>query len=253
MKIIISPAKSLEEEKKLPTSKVSQPDFFDDAIKLNRKLARMSKPELSKLMKISDNLADLNYGRFQEFDETNKTDKARPAVYLYNGDVYSGLDVYSLPNKKINQLQSTLRIMSGMYGVLKPLDLIQPYRLEMGIKLATQGNDNLYEFWKEKVTESLNSELKKDEIFLNLASKEYSKAIDKKALKTEMVSPVFKDLKNGKLKIIAIYAKKARGAMVRYILDKNASSMDDILGFDYMDYGYSEKYTEKENEPVFVR
>lgn len=253
MKIIISPAKSLEEEKELPTSKTSQPEFFDEAIKLNRKLARMSKPELSKLMKISDNLADLNYGRYQEFDESNKTDKARPAVYLYDGDVYNGLDVYSLPNKKIDQLQSTLRIISGMYGVLKPLDVIQPYRLEMSIKLQAQGNDNLYEFWKEKITESFNNELKEDELFLNLASKEYSKAIDEKTLKTKMISPVFKDFKNGKLRVVAIYAKKARGAMVRYVLDKNASSMEEVLGFDYMDYGYSEKYTENENEPVFVR
>src|SRR5690625_863536 len=253
MKIIISPAKSLEEEKQLATSKASQHEFFDEAIKLNRKLARMSKPKLSKVMKISDNLADLNYGRFQEFDESNKTDKARPAVYLYDGDVYNGLDVYSLPNKKIDQLQSTLRIISGMYGVLKPLDVIQPYRLEMSTKLQAQGNDNLYEFWKEKITESFNNELKEDELFLNLASKEYSKAIDEKALKTEMISQVFKDFKNGKLRVVAIYAKKARGAMVRYVLDKNASSMEEVLGFDYMGYGYSEKYTENENEPVFVR
>lgn len=253
MKIVVSPAKSLEQEKKLPTTRGTQPKFFEEAVKLNRKLARMSKPELSKLMKISDNLADLNYQRYQEFDEENKTKNARPAVYLYDGDVYKGLDAYTLPTKKLDDLQNTLRILTGMYGVLKPLDLIQPYRLEMGTKLATQGNDNLYEFWTEKITDALNKEMTKDELFLNLASKEYFKAIDEKKLKTDIISPIFKDFKNGKLKVIAFYAKKARGAMVRYVLDHDISDLEELKGFDYMDYGFSEKYTEDEREPVFVR
>ena len=253
MKIIISPAKSMEEEKKLPTSRGTQPQFFEEAVQLNRKLAEMSKPELSKLMKISDKLADLNWQRFQDFEESNKTKKARPAVYLYAGDVYDGLDAYSLPTEKLDDLQNTLRIITGMYGVLKPLDLIQPYRLEMSTKLAVENHKNLYEFWTEKITNSLNKELKKDEIFLNLASNEYAKAIDKKELKTKMITPVFKDFKNDKLKVIAFYAKKARGAMVRYILDKNITNKEGILGFDYMDYRFSEKYTEKENQPVFIR
>lgn len=253
MKIIISPAKSMEEDKELPTSRGTKPHFLEEAIQLNRKLARMTKKELSTLMKISDKLADLNYQRYQEFDESNKTDKARPAVYLYDGDVYAGLDAYSLPTNKLDQLQSTLRIISGMYGVLKPLDLIQPYRLEMSIKLATAGNKNLYDFWMDKITESFNNELKKDELFVNLASNEYSKAINRKKLKTPMISPIFKDFKNGKLKVISFYAKKARGAMVRYVLDKNISNEEELLGFDYMDYRYSEKYTEKETEPVFIR
>src|SRR5699024_6199732 len=132
MKIVVSPAKSLEQEKKLPTTRGTQPVFFEEAVKINRKLARMSKPELSKLMKISDNLAELNYQRYQEVDEENKSKNARPAVYLYDGDVYKGLDAYTLPTKKLDALQNALRILTGMYGVLKPLDLIQPYRLEMG-------------------------------------------------------------------------------------------------------------------------
>lgn len=253
MKIVVSPAKTLEETRKLPTSRGTQPKFFGEAVKINRKLSRMTKAELAKLMSISDKLADLNYVRYQEFNEENKTDHARPAVYLYNGDVYEGLDAYTLPTEKLDRLQDTLRILTGMYGILRPLDRIQPYRLEMGNRLALQGKDNLYQFWSEKITESLNEELTENELFLNLASNEYFKAIDQEKLKTPVVSPIFKDYKNGKLKIISFYAKKARGAMVRYILDKDIQNMDGVKGFNYMDYGYSEKYTEHENEPVFVR
>lgn len=253
MKIIVSPAKSLEEERQLPTSRSTEPHFFDEAVKLNRKLAKMTIPELKNLMKISEKLAQLNAERYQDFDEKNKSKYARPAVYLYNGNVYDGIDAYSLPENKLDDLQDTLRIISGMYGILKPLDLIQPYRLEMGKKLSIQGKENLYEFWKDKITKTLNKELKKDELFLNLASNEYFKAIDKKALNTDIISPVFKDFKNDKLKIISFYAKEARGAMVRYIIDKNIEDFDGIKGFNYMNYGFSEKYTEKENQPVFVR
>lgn len=253
MKIVVSPAKSLEQERKLPSSRGTQPQFLEDAIKINRKLSRMSKPELSELMSISDKLAELNYQRYQDFDEKNKNKNVRPAVYLFNGDVYDGLDAYNLSTEKLDDLQNSLRILSGMYGILKPLDLIQPYRLEMGTKLGIQNGKNLYGFWRKKITQSLNDELKEGELFLNLASQEYFKAVAKKALKTEIISPVFKDFKNGKLKIISFYAKKARGAMVRYILDKNSSDLDDVMGFDYMDYRFSEKYTEIESEPVFVR
>lgn len=253
MKIIISPAKKMEEERKIPTNRGTQPRFLDDAIQLNRKLARMSKKEISELMHISDRLVDLNYHRYQEFDESNKTSRARPAVYLYDGDTYSGLDAYSLPGDKLDDLQNTLRIITGMYGILRPLDRIQPYRLEMKIKLQIRGNEDLYAFWSQKITDSLNTELKTEELFLNLASKEYSKAIHQEELKGKVISPVFKDFKNGKLKIISFYAKKARGAMTRYLIDHNIDDRDGILGFDYLDYRYSEKYSEKENEPVFVR
>lgn len=252
MKIIVSPAKSLEEERKLPTPRGTHPRFFDDAVLLNRKLAQMTKAELSDLMNISDKLADLNYHRYQNFDETNEHN-TRAAVYLFNGDVYNGLDAYSLPLEKLDSLQNSLRILSGLYGWLRPLDLIQPYRLEMGTKLSVGSHKNLYNFWRKKITKTLNEELEDHELFLNLASQEYFKAVDKKKLKTPIISPVFKDFKNGKLKVISFYAKKARGAMVRYILDKNATDMEHILNFDYMNYRYSEKYTENENEPVFVR
>lgn len=253
MKIIISPAKSMEEYRKLPTTRGTQPKFWSEAVQLNRQLAKMGREELSKLMKISHHLADLNYDRFQVFDEKNKSSRSRPAVYLYDGDVYSGLDVYTLPKEKLDDLQHILRILSGMYGLLRPLDLIQPYRLEMGIQLATKGHQNLYDFWTEKITWELNQELSKEELFLNLASIEYSKAVDLKQLKGKVISPIFKDFKNGKLKTISFYAKKARGAMVRYLLDKDIRDREGLLGFDYMGYRYSEVETKKAEEPVFIR
>ncbi len=253
MKVVVSPAKSLDQESKLPTNRGTQPKFVAQAAKINRKLARMTKQEIAELMSISDKLADLNYTRYQEFEEEHTKQNSRQAAYLFAGDVYTGLDAYTIPSEKIDLLQETLRILSGMYGILRPLDLIQPYRLEMGTKLSIERNNNLYEVWQEKVTGALNDELEEGELFINLASNEYFKAVNADKLKAEVISPVFKDFKNGKLKIISFYAKKARGSMARYIIDTNAKTLDDLKGFDYDGYSYSEKYTEKENEPVFVR
>ncbi|MDT0646098.1 peroxide stress protein YaaA [Zunongwangia sp. F260] len=253
MKIVISPAKSLDYDSKLPTTRGTQPQFLETTAKLNRKLARMTKAEISELMGISDKLADLNYTRYQEFEEDHNKKNARPAMYAFAGDVYTGLDAYTIPTEKIDRLQDTLRILSGMYGILRPLDLMQPYRLEMGTSIGIERKKNLYKVWQEKLTQALNGELQEDEIFLNLASNEYFKVVDTKALKVPVISPVFKDFKNGKLKIISFYAKKARGSMVRYIIDKDAQSLDDIKGYDYDNYRFSEEHTEKENEPVFIR
>lgn len=253
MKIVISPAKSLDYESALPTDRFTQPKFMEEAEVINNKLARMSKNDLKDLMNISDKLVDLNYQRYKEFATPFTQENARPAIYAYSGDVYTGLDAYTLPVEKLDQLQNTLRILTGMYGVLRPLDLMQPYRLEMGNKLSVNRKKDLYEFWKEKITDELNSELKDDELFLNLASVEYFKAVDEKKLKVPVISPVFKDFKNGELKIISFFAKKARGSMTRYVIDKNIDTMEGVLGFDYDGYGYSEEYTEKENEPVFIR
>ncbi|WP_121666413.1 peroxide stress protein YaaA [Mesonia aquimarina] len=253
MKIVVSPAKSLDQESTLPTQRGTQPQFVEDAAKINRKLSRFSKKEIADLMSISDKLADLNYTRYQDFQEEHTQSNSRPAAYLFAGDVYTGLDAYSIPADKIDLLQDTLRILSGMYGVLRPLDLIQPYRLEMGTKLGLGRKNDLYEFWQDKITKALHKELTKDELFINLASNEYSKAVQLDKLKAEVISPVFKDFKNGKLKIISFYAKKARGSMARYIIDTDAQSLNDLKGFDYDGYQFSEKYTEKENEPVFIR
>ncbi len=253
MKIVVSPAKTLDFKSKIPTLKTTQPSFLEQAEVLNNKMASKSKKAIGELMRISDNLSELNYQRFQDFSIPFTKENSRPAVYAFSGDVYKGLDVYTLKEDKIETMQNSLRILSGMYGILKPLDLMQPYRLGMGTKLKTNQNKNLYKFWGNSVTEALNKELKEDEPFLNLASQEYFKVIQPARLKVPIISPVFKDYKNGKLKIVSIFAKKARGSMVRYILDNDVNTLDEVIGFNIDGYGFSQEYTVNENEPVFIR
>lgn len=252
MKIVISPAKSLNFEKELPTETFSQASFLKEARQVHQVLKKKSPKELSELMAISDKLADLNWQRNQDWKTPFTTKKARPAVYAFDGDVYTGLDAYSIPPGKLESLQDKLRILSGLYGLLKPLDLIQPYRLEMGTKLPIGERKNLYEFWKETVTKALNKELKKDELFINLASNEYFSAVDVKALKVPVITPDFKDYKDGKLKMISFFAKKARGMMVRYIIDTDAQTIDDLKGFNYDGYQFDANLS-KGNHLVFTR
>jgi hypothetical protein len=253
MKIIISPAKSLDFKTELPTKNFSTPNFLSESKKINELLKKKSPSELKSLMSISEKLAELNWNRNNTFKTPFNIENARPSIFTFNGDVYSGLDAFSLSIDQLNQAQKSLRILSGLYGLLKPLDLIQPYRLEMGTKLNVEGSLNLYGFWKNKITNKLNDELNQNEFFVNLASNEYSSAIDRKLLKTTMISPSFKDMKNGKLKIISFYAKKARGMMVRYILDNEINNLEDLRGFDYGGYSYSSEESEKMKELVFIR
>ena len=253
MKIVVSPAKSLDFESKLPTKRVTQPLFLDQAAQLNKKLEGKSKKAISDLMHISDKLADLNYLRYKDFSTPFTPQNARPAVFAFAGDVYTGLDAYSFEEPKIDLLNDTLRILSGMYGVLRPLDLMQPYRLEMGTTMSVNKAKNLYEFWGTTVTDAINAELKEGELFLNLASAEYFKVLQPKNIKGTVISPVFKDFKNGKLKIISFFAKKARGSMTRYVINTNAQTLDDIKGFDYDGYRFSQQETTKEHAPVFIR
>ncbi len=253
MKIVVSPAKSLDFDTTLPTQKYTTPVFLPEAEKLNEALKKKTPKKLSALMGISDNLAQLNWQRNQEFHLPFTTENARPAVYAFNGDVYNGLDAYTIPENKLETLQDKLRILSGLYGILKPLDLIQPYRLEMGTKLKVGRKNNLYEFWKKTVTRLLNEELEDHELFINLASNEYFSVIDTKALKVPVITPQFKDWKGDKLKMISFFAKKARGMMVRYIIDTGVETIEDLKGFNYEGYGFSEEYTTKPNELVFVR
>ena len=253
MKMIISPAKSLNFEKELPTSETTQPVFLSEAERINKLLKKKSVTGLGKLMGISENLSQLNWERNQAFQLPFTPENARPAVYTFDGDVYTGLDVYSLPAAKTAALQNQLRILSGLYGVLKPLDLIQAYRLEMGTKFPVGVKKNLPDFWKTKITEILNDELEANEFLLNLASNEYFAAIDTKALKSSIITPQFKDFKNGKLKTISFFAKKARGMMVRYMLDQECNSQTDLLGFNTDGYQYSEEHTLNEMQPVFIR
>lgn len=253
MKIVISPAKSLDFEKPVPTKDTTDFVFLKEAETINKALKKLKPKNLSELMDISDKLAELNWQRNQERDLQNFTpENSRQAVYAFNGDVYTGLDAYSLSPEKIKVLQDKLRILSGLYGLLKPLDLIQPYRLEMGTKLPIGKNQNLYEFWRAKITKELNSQLEKGELFINLASNEYFSAIDTKSLKVPVITPEFKDYKDGKLKIIGFFAKKARGLMVRYIIDTNAETVDELKGFNYEGYGFDANLS-KGNTLVFTR
>lgn len=252
MKLVLSPAKSLDLERPIPTSEYSEAFFLEESLRLNNILKKKSPKNLSKLMSISDNLGQLNYQRNQEwhlpFDKAN----ARQAIYAFSGDVYRGLDAYTVPKDKLRKMQDTVRILSGLYGLLKPLDLIQPYRLEMGTRLSAGRNKNLYEFWKNKITSNLNGELSEGELFLNLASVEYFRAIDTKKLKSPIVSAVFKDFKNGQYKTIMTFAKLARGYMTRYIIDHNVDTLDGVKGFNYEGYGFSENMS-SDTELVFTR
>lgn len=252
MKIVISPAKSLNFEKELPTTQFTQPSLLNESKKVHAVLKQKSPVELSQLMSISDKLADLNWQRNKAWKTPFNPTNSRPAVYAFDGEVYNGLDAYSIPMEKLDLLQDRLRILSGLYGVLKPLDLMQAYRLEMGTKLPIGESKNLYDFWKTTVTASLNKELKKGELFVNLASNEYFSVVDTKALKVPVITPDFKDYKDGKLKMISFFAKKARGMMVRYIIDTNAETIDDLKGFNYEGYQFDANLS-KGNNLVFTR
>ena len=177
---------------------------------------------------------------------------ARQAVYAFSGDVYRGLDAYSIDDSRIDFLQNSVRILSGLYGLIKPLDLIQPYRLEMGTKLAFDSNKNLYDFWRKKITQQLNLELHDKEPILNLASNEYFKAIDTKVIKSDVYSANFKQFKNGEFKTIAIFSKKARGMMTRFIVDNNITEISDVKSFDYDGYMFQNELS-TDNELIFTR
>ena len=254
MKILISPAKSLDFESNLPTKIITKPCFVNEANNINSILKKKSPQDIQKLMTISEKLAELNWERNQKFS-AQEIDKQinRAAIYAFNGDVYSGLDPYTLPEEKIDKMQSQIRILSGLYGVLRPLDQIQAYRLEMGTKISIGSNNNLYSFWKNKVTNQLKSELEETELILNLASKEYFSVIDTSLLSNTIISPEFKDFKNGKLKIISFYAKKARGLMARYLIDEDIFDLEGIRLFSSEGYRYSEEESKNETSPVFIR
>ena len=214
MKIVISPAKSLNLDKELPTSLFTEAVFLKQAETIQKTIKKKKPKQLMELMDISEKLADLNWQRNQDWQLPFTPENARPAIYTFDGEVYTCLDAYSLPVEKVAVLQDKLRILSGLYGILKPLDLMQAYRLEMGTSIAIGSNKNLYEFWKKILTDQLNSELNKEELFVNLASNEYFSAVDLKKLKVPVITPEFKDYKDGKLKMISFFAKKARGLMV---------------------------------------
>ncbi len=252
MKIVISPAKSLNFETPIPVETFSEASFLKQAATIQKTLKKKKPKQLMQLMDISEKLADLNWQRNQDWALPFTVENSRQTIYAFDGEVYNGLDVYSLENEKIQVLQEKLRILSGLYGLLKPLDLMQAYRLEMGTSIAIGTRKNLYEYWKKTITDSLNQELSKDELFINLASNEYFSAVDVKKLKVPVITPEFKDYKDGKLKMISFFAKKARGLMVRYIIDTNAETIEDLKGFNYEGYAFDANLSSG-NKLVFTR
>ncbi|MFQ3277458.1 MAG: cytoplasmic iron level regulating protein YaaA (DUF328/UPF0246 family) [Colwellia sp.] len=254
MLLVVSPAKKLDFESPLATDKFSQASLLEQSQLLMNDCIKLSPSDIASLMKLSDKLAGLNAARFGEWSLPFTQDNARQAILSFNGDVYTGLDAQSFSDEDFDFAQQHFRILSGLYGLLKPLDLMQAYRLEMGCKLANSRGDNLYQFWGEIITNELNktlSELGAD-VLINLASTEYFKSVKKQSLKATIITPVFKDFKNGQYKIISFFAKKARGLMARYIIQNKLTAFEQIKSFDLAGYQYNEAMS-KDNDWVFTR
>ena len=254
MIIIISPAKTLDFESASPTGKYSEPLFTDKSEKLIRELRKYSPPKLEKLMKISPKLANLNYGRFREWHLPFTPDNSKQALFAFRGEVYTGIDAGTMSEEEIDFAQEHLRILSGLYGILRPLDLIQAYRLEMGTPLKFEKFKDLYQFWGDSLTMTLKNELNKDtgKIVINLASNEYYKAIDPGKLDARVITPVFKDYKNGSYKFLSVYGKKARGLMSRFIISNKITDPENLKLFDIDGYFFNDRMS-KGDEWVFTR
>ncbi|HEC20032.1 MAG TPA: peroxide stress protein YaaA [Gammaproteobacteria bacterium] len=254
MLIVISPAKTLDYDTPAKTKVSTLPDYLDHSQRLIRQLKGMTPHEIASLMKVSDRIAGLNYERFQAWNKKFTEKNAKQCVLAFKGDVYTGLDAESFSSKDFSFAQQHLRILSGLYGLLRPLDLMQPYRLEMGTKLATDAGKNLYEFWGSTITEGLNGQLKKlkSDSLINLASNEYFKAVRPQELNARIITPAFKEFKNGDYKMIGIYAKKARGLMSRYIIQHQLNDPEDIKAFDEEGYAFNKKLSKADNW-VFTR
>lgn len=254
MKILLSPAKSLDFDRTIKTPEVTIAPFVENADYLASKLSKLSKKKLGKLMHLSEQLTDLNYDRYQSWYKPEKSnDNIKPAITVFTGEVYKGFDVESLPQSDLKNAQEQVRILSGLYGVLRPFDLMSPYRLEMGTKWSvTPKTRNLYSYWGSKISDYLNNETEPNEIIINLASNEYFKAVDKKVLKPRVITPVFKELKGDQYKIVMMYAKHARGAMARDIVKNQYKSVDDLKGYNVDGYSYNEALS-SDNEWVFAR
>lgn len=250
---VVSPAKSLDFETQHDVQP-TKPRLLDCTTELIDVLRKKSPEEVKELMSISDNLAELNVGRYQKFEPQHSTKNAKPSVFAFQGDVYQGLNAETLDQDKLEFAQKHFRILSGLYGLLRPLDLIQPYRLEMGTRLAFDDYNTLYQYWDDKILNLLLKDLKAqgDNIIVNLASVEYFKSIDKKNLPARIIDVDFKDFKNGKYKIISFYAKKARGLMSRYMIENKITNPEDLRGFDYEGY-YFDEAASSENLLAFKR
>lgn len=255
MLTLISPAKTLDFETPSVSKTHSKADFLKQSAELIEQLQELSPQDISSLMSVSDKIGELNYQRFMDWATPLKPGKAKQAVLAFKGDVYTGLDAESLSDEDFSFAQDHLRILSGLYGLLRPLDLILPYRLEMGTKFANRGGKNLYEFWGEQITEAVNAQLASSgsNTLVNLASNEYYKAVKPKLLNAEVITPQFKDLKNGQYKMISFYAKKARGLMAAYMIrERIVDDVEALKGFDSEGYYYSPEQSDAKTL-VFLR
>lgn len=253
MILLISPAKTLDFDA-IDEKEYTTPVFLKETKKLVKVLKTKSATDIKTLMKVSDKIADLNVVRYKSFKTPFTPANAKQAMYAFRGDVYTGLDADSFNKSQVKFAQKHLRILSGLYGVLKPLDLMQPYRLEMGTKLANANGKNLYEFWDDKITKVINKDLKAtgSKAIINLASNEYFKSVNAKELKGDLYNIAFKEEKNGQFKIVAFFAKKARGMMCHYIIKNKIKNPKHLIGFDYDNYVFNEDLS-SERELVFTR
>jgi cytoplasmic iron level regulating protein YaaA (DUF328/UPF0246 family) len=254
MLIVLSPAKSLDYKTPAKVKAPTLPEFVSESAKLIADLKKLSPQEVANLMGLSDQLAALNVGRYRDWSKKFTEENSKPAVYAFNGDVYDGFDVKTLNAKAVDFAQDHIRILSGLYGALRPLDLMQAYRLEMGTALKNARGKDLYAFWGERVTNSLKKILveQKYPVLLNLASEEYFKVLQAKNLECPVISPVFQDGKDGKFKIISFYAKRARGLMARYIVENRITDPADLKGFNLDGYQYVATESKLE-KPLFRR
>jgi len=252
MIIILSPAKKLDFEVPAPTKKFTQLNQLTKSKLLIKELRKCDAKKISSLMKLSDNLTELNMKRYQDFKPPFNLKNSKQAMFAFKGDTYVGFDADTMKDKEIEYAQKHLRILSGLYGLIAPLDLIQPYRLEMGTKFACGESKNLYEFWGETITDQVQTLLKKEKALINLASKEYFSVINFKALEGKVITPVFKEKKGDEFKIVSFYAKKARGMMSRYIIDNKIKDPKSLSKFDVAGYKYNKRLS-TELEPTFTR
>jgi cytoplasmic iron level regulating protein YaaA (DUF328/UPF0246 family) len=254
MMLILSPAKSLIEDGELPQLQWTEPRLLDQSERIHQALKKKSVKKLKDLQSISESLAQLNYERNQVWTAEHTANNSRPAILTFDGDVYKGFEAESLSEQELEKAQNQVRILSGLYGLLRPLDLMQPYRLEMGTDLKTTRGKDLYKFWGDRITKLLAEDLNEGDhnVLVNLASNEYAKSVDFKKLDVPVIEPEFKDWSNGKYKIISFFAKKARGMMARYIVENNISKAEDLQGFTTEGYAFDPKLSEP-NKPVFTR
>ncbi|QDK98279.1 peroxide stress protein YaaA [Acinetobacter tandoii] len=254
MLALISPAKTLDYESALPTDQHTLPRLLEHSQQLIDVSRKLSASEIASLMSVSEKIAQLNVARFRDWQPEFNFSNARQAIFAFKGDVYTGLDAYDLSAQDLEFAQTHLRMLSGLYGLLRPLDLMMPYRLEMGTKLANARGHNLYEFWGDQITQLVNADLAQadSELLVNLASDEYYKSVKESKVKAEIIKPVFLDQKNGKYKVISFYAKKARGLMARYIIQNQLNDAEDLKSFNTDGY-YFDAASSMKGELVFKR